>query len=215
MQAALPHLPHWRARTTPELLPTGLPFIDQLLEGFPRGRISEIVGPVSSGRTSLLNAILAAATSRGEFCALIDTHDVFDPTTGAASGIELRKLIWVRCAGDAGHAMKAADLLLHSGGFGVVALDLADLAARIANHIPISWWFRFQRAVENTSAVFVLLGTSPHARSCAAVQLDMRQERAVFSGKFRLMRGIDYSVALRKPVRPDVARFQPQAHLAG
>ncbi|MGH9663219.1 MAG: hypothetical protein ACRD9L_02205 [Bryobacteraceae bacterium] len=211
---ALPsNFPSWRPETTPETLPTGIHEVDALLTGFPRGRITEITGPASSGRTSLLASILSAATRRGETCALIDAHDAFDPTSGAASGIDLNKLIWVRCGGNAGHAMKATDLLIHAGGFGAVALDFTDVPARITNHIPASWWFRFRHAVENTPTVFAILSATPQARSCAAMQVEMKRESARFAGKFpfQLLCGADYRIVPRKPVRPAPARFHVKA----
>ncbi|MDP9268410.1 MAG: hypothetical protein M3P27_08825, partial [Acidobacteriota bacterium] len=61
-----------RERPAPLCLPTGVPEVDALTGGLPRGALSEIIGPVSSGRTSLLLALLAQATARAEFCALVD-----------------------------------------------------------------------------------------------------------------------------------------------
>jgi len=68
---------------------------------FPRGRISEIIGTRSSGRTTLLHALLAASTGRGEHAALVDTKDAFDACSAASLGVELSKLVWVRCGGNA------------------------------------------------------------------------------------------------------------------
>jgi hypothetical protein len=62
----------------------------------PRGQVSEVVGPASSGRTSLAWAALGAATRRGETVALIDTFDRFDPPTAHACGIDLSRLLWAR-----------------------------------------------------------------------------------------------------------------------
>src|SRR5262249_30560781 len=103
-----------------ETLSTGVDEIDALTGGLPRGAISEFFGPASSGRTSLMYSMLGYATAHEETCALIDTNDVFAPTTAAASGIDFDRLLWVRCAGNLEHAFKAADLLLHAGGFGLV-----------------------------------------------------------------------------------------------
>ena len=64
--------------------------------GLPRGQVSEVVGPASSGRTSVAWAALTAASRRGESIALIDTFDRFDPPTAQACGIDLSKLLWVR-----------------------------------------------------------------------------------------------------------------------
>src|SRR5207245_7335383 len=64
--------------------------------GFPRGQLSELVGPRSSGRTSLLQQMLAAATARGELVALIDALDMLDVASAAAAGIHLDRLLWIR-----------------------------------------------------------------------------------------------------------------------
>ena len=80
-----------------EVAPFGLGALDgRLLGGLPRGHVSELIGPVSSGRTSLAWTWLGTATSRGESVALIDTFDRFDPASGAACGIDLSRLLWVR-----------------------------------------------------------------------------------------------------------------------
>ena len=80
-----------------ECAPTGLPSLDaQLLGGVPRGQVSEIVGPRSSGRTSVLRALMATATRRGELVALIDTLDRFDPASAVAAGVDFTRLLLVR-----------------------------------------------------------------------------------------------------------------------
>lgn len=77
--------------------PFGTDTLDRVLSGgLPRGQVSEVVGPSSSGRTSLAWRALAAATLRGESVALIDTFDRFDPPTAHACGIELSRMLWVR-----------------------------------------------------------------------------------------------------------------------
>src|SRR5690349_11145113 len=86
----------WQARPEPEVLATCIPEIE-----IPRGCLTEIVGPASSGRTTLLHAILASSTGRGETCAIVDTDHAFDPATAAAAGVRLENLVWVRCAKDA------------------------------------------------------------------------------------------------------------------
>src|SRR5437868_4256988 len=83
----------WQFRPEPELITTGIPEIQ-----LPRGCLTEIVGPASSGRTTLLQSILAAATTRGETCALVDTDDSFDPASASAAGVHIDRVIWVRSA---------------------------------------------------------------------------------------------------------------------
>src|SRR5579864_7469200 len=112
----------WQSKVLPETVPTGVPEIDSLTGGLPRGCLTEIFGPASSGRTSLLASILASATARQEVRALIDAEDSFDPASAAAAGVRLENLLWVRCGDNAEHALKAADLLVQGGGFGLVAM---------------------------------------------------------------------------------------------
>src|SRR6202521_1102399 len=84
-------------RPAPEMVSSGVPAIDALTGGLPRGCLTEICGPDSSGRTTLLLAALAAATRRGEFCVVVDASDTLDPHSAAAAGVELDRLLWVRC----------------------------------------------------------------------------------------------------------------------
>src|SRR5712692_7866864 len=87
--------------------------LDNLLQAFPQGRLSEIVGPRSSGGSSLLLALLARAARRG-VTALIDASDTLDPAVAAHAGLDLRRLLWVRCGGRLPVAWRAVDLLLRS-----------------------------------------------------------------------------------------------------
>jgi hypothetical protein len=210
--ATLPDL-KWNQDYTPDFLNTNIEELDSVIEGCPRGRITEITGTVSSGRTSLLLSILAEATRLDEFCAVIDTGNSFDPASAEAAGVNLRRLVWIRCNGNAEHAVKSADLLVHSGGFGVIALDLCEVPARITRRIPISWWYRFRRAIENTPSVFVILENEPTAKACASLLLDMKREETVFAGvqPFQYMDSARYAAMPRKPVRPSPARFSAHA----
>src|SRR5579859_1504024 len=85
------------ARPAPEMVSSGIPAIDALTGGLPRGCLTEIYGPASSGRTTLLLAALAAATRRGEFCAVVDASDALDPQSASEAGVTLERLLWVRC----------------------------------------------------------------------------------------------------------------------
>src|SRR6266852_8919977 len=108
----------------------------------PSGSIVEITGTSSSGRTAMLHSILASATTRGEICAIVDCTNAFDPASAAAAGADLERLLWVQAGGRLDHALKAADLILHGGGFGVVALDLCEIAPNQLLRIPLSYWYR-------------------------------------------------------------------------
>ena len=156
-----------------ETLSTGVDEIDVLTGGLPRGSISEIFGPASSGRTSLMYSMLAYATRHEETCALVDTNDVFAPTAATAAGVDFDRLLWIRCAGNLEHAFKAADLLLHAGGFGLVILDLGDVAGKEARRIISSWWYRFRRTVEDRPTVLTVISEEACTRSCAALTLEL------------------------------------------
>lgn len=182
----------WRSfNPAPDVLSTGA-------ADCPRGRITEIIGPRSSGRTSFLHSILAASTKLGEFAVLVDTNDAFDPCTAAAAGADLGKIIWIRCAGNVEHAMRAADLVIQSGGFGVVALDLAEAAESGLNRIPTTTWFRWRRSVETTPTVLAVVANRALTKSCSALLIEMKRKRAVFTGN--LLRGAEYEITPRKPI---------------
>jgi hypothetical protein len=192
-----------------EVCPTGVAAVDAAVGGLPQGCLTEVYGPASSGRTSLMLAALAQSTSRENVCALVDASDAFDPASAAAAGVRLERLLWVRCGGNAEHALKATDLLVQGGGFGLVVMDLADTHA--AGRISMTSWFRLRRAVEHTPTVLLVLEQQPHARTCASLTLEMRRERAAWSGEpgcSRLLRGIRVHVDRRKPAPALAASFE-------
>ena len=160
-------------KAAPETLSTGIAEVDALTGGIPRGAITEIFGPRSSGRTSLLYSALAYATAQNEICALVDTNDVFAPSAAAAAAVDFERLLWVRCAGNLEHAFKATDLLLHAGGFGLVILDIGDVASKEARRIITSWWYRFRRTVENRPTSILVISEEACTRSCAALTLEL------------------------------------------
>jgi recombination protein RecA len=88
----------FQRRPDVELQPSGIRELDEVLGGgFPRGTLVELCGPASSGRTSLAFSLLAQSTERQEACAFVDVSDSLDPVSLAAAGVELPRLLWVRC----------------------------------------------------------------------------------------------------------------------
>jgi hypothetical protein len=207
-------------RPAPETASSGIAQIDALAGGLPRGCLTEVCGPESSGRTTVMLAAIAAVTRREEICALIDASDAFDPFSAAAAGVNLERLLWVRCGSHAPssalsrkrrqafsleererrrmedpveQALRATDLLLQSRGFGMVAIDLAGVPLKMARRIPLTTWFRFRRAVENTPTLLLVTGTQACAQSCASLSLELgrqspvsRQEK-VLSSRFSVL----------------------------
>jgi hypothetical protein len=164
-----------------ERIPSGIDALDAAIGGLPRGAITEICGGPSSGKTSLAFSILSAMSAQDEVCAWIDGADSFDPQSAAASGIDLARLLWVRCR-SLDQVLRSADLLLQGGGFGLVALDLGDLPHEAVHKISLASWFRFQRIIENSPTVLLLIGRESAARSAASLVLQTHLRQTVWTG---------------------------------
>src|ERR1700720_1786464 len=111
----------------------------------------------------------------------MDAGDSFDPRSAEAAGVELQQLLWVRCR-SLDQSLRAADLVIQGGGFGFVALDLSDVAPETVRHVPLNAWFRFRRAVEDTSTVLLVLEQESNAKTCASLVLRMSMKGAKWSG---------------------------------
>jgi len=151
-------------RRVDETVPTGIARLDTQIGGLLRGAITEIYGDASSGKTSMMLSILAAAMNRDEACALVDGHDSFSP------GMHMGKFLWVRCH-NITQALKSTDLLLQGGGFGVVALDVSDLDTKALQEVPLSTWFRFQRSIRKTPTILTIISRKGIARTCASLAI--------------------------------------------
>ncbi len=177
----------------------------------PRDAITEAVGPPSSGRTALLYSALAATTRRQGACAVVDPADVFDPASAAEAGVDLRFLLWIRCANNRRCALQVTDWLLQAGGFSMVALDLANFTSRDLRNIPLHTWFRFRRAVEHKPTSLVVIAREHCTGSAAALQIEMSQKTALWKGQ--LLRGAAIEATPRKPVRSEQATFEAESCL--
>jgi recombination protein RecA len=216
-------------RPSPEMVSSGIPEIDALTGGLPRGCLSEICGSASSGRTSVLLAALAAATRREEVCALVDATDALDAASAASAGVDLERLLWVRCGkAESGpptsgvgrraavprvqmsdpetgtrslasgvqspksdaraleQTLRVTDLLLQSGGFGLVAIDLGDVPHAAARRVPLASWFRFQRALEPTPTVLLVMAQQPCAQTCASLLIRLQSEKKLSAIGYQL-----------------------------
>ena len=175
--------------TTPRLA-TGLPVLDEALGGgLPRGRVTELAGARSGGRTGLACAIAAGATRAGETIAGVDVDDALDPETADAAGVALARTLWVRPR-SAADALRATDILLRAGGFGLVVLDLGDGASS-------------RRAVTQPTPATTLLVVTPRPQGgpFVALALEVAGRRARWSGgngRLVLLDGIDARVTVTR-----------------
>jgi hypothetical protein len=210
-------LPAW-GQQADSALPTDIAALDACVRGgLPRGQLSEIVGPSSSGRTTLVLQAIAAATQRGEIAALVDTFDRFDVASGEAAGIDLERLLWIRghtclptSCGAAGapdaavnRALKAVNLVLQAGGFGCVVLDVVDVPPPVLRRIPFTTWLRVQRIIEGRDTACLLMAPHPIARSAGGLTLSLAG-RVRWTGeadRSRHLAGADIDVRVGSPRR--------------
>jgi hypothetical protein len=192
-----------------ESAPTGIAPLDALTGGLPRGAITEIFGPASSGRTSLMISILAEATADELVCALIDGNDAFDPKSAAAAGVELSRLLWVRCH-RLDQVLKSTDLLLQGGGFGRVVMDLTDLAVSQIRSIPLASWFRFQRTIEKTPTVLLVMSPESVVKSAAALVMRLEMRSAEWS---TILNGLNLNVEVVRSRRARPLNSHVRVHL--
>ncbi|MBA2304018.1 MAG: hypothetical protein H0W08_15475 [Acidobacteria bacterium] len=175
----------WVAEPEDHVAATGIPGIDGPLGGgLRRGQLSEIVGPRSSGRTTILYRLFAAATARGEVVAVVDSCDRFDPVSAAEAGVDLSRLLWIRERGEAGRALKAVNLVVQAGGFGIVAFDLADVPPLAVRQFPYTTWMRLSRVIEGSQTAMVLLGADRIARSPGGVTVALSDARGAPRGRW-------------------------------
>ena len=182
-----------------------LPLNDLLYGGIPRGRISEITGPRSSGKTSIAASFIASATRRGETVAVVDLENAFDPLTMAATGVDLNRVLCMaafhanggipcrrllsqidhvaRVRGEQSpltawkNAVKAAELILEAGGFGLMVLDFGGYA----RSIPQSAALRLARLAERSGTSVLVLALHRMCGTFAALGISLNCKRALFT----------------------------------
>lgn len=214
----------FRPALEPETVSFGIPELDQQGTGMMRGCLTEICGPASSGRTTLMLSAMREITRRGEYCALVDTSSAFNPYSGAANEVVLKNLFVVRCAAphpkltSVDKALRAVDMIVSDGGFGLVILDLGDIRPELAQKVPLSYWYRFRRAVESTNSCFVVVEQHPFARSCAAQVITLRScdsEWATTRGRAdspKLLTGIQFVAEVTRS-RVALGQRKPPGHV--
>jgi recombination protein RecA len=112
------------SRRPVEVVPTGSLALDLALGvgGIPRGRVTEIYGPESSGKTTLCQHIVAEAQKQGGVCAYIDMEHALDPGYAARCGVDVENL-YISQPDTGEQALEIAETLVRSGGVEVVVID--------------------------------------------------------------------------------------------
>ena len=188
--------------------PTGLPALDARLGGgFPYGRLSEICGAPSSGRTSLALSLLAETLERGVLAAWIDLADAFDPTSAVAAvaaDSDLERLLWVRARSE-DEALRSCERLLQTEGFELIILDSAlpealPEAPRSKGGVAIRdvSWLRLARLAASTRTALVVLSNASATGSRAELVLEMKPQGARFVGPPNLLDALETTAALRR-----------------
>lgn len=201
--------------TTPSLAESGLPELDRVCRGgLPRGRISEVVITAGGGAT-VLYALLATASGRGEVAALVDPVDGFVAASAVHAGVDLERLLWVRPRGWKA-ALRTAEVILETGGFGLLVVDLWVSSGRslrdscratcprqgergLESLIPSGGWLRLDKCARETQTVVVVLSACRTVLTGSSLVLEVQADPARWGGRgVRFLEGIELSFRLRR-----------------
>src|SRR6059036_2701946 len=149
-----------------------------------RGEVIEIVGRLSSVRTSLLTAWLTDVTRRGGLAALVDADGAFDPQSAVRAGIDLRRLLWVRTASRREIALRAVDLLVRCRGLTLVAVDFGESPPRLS----LAAAFRWRMAAQRAGTTLVILSARRIAGAGATLAVRTARRALEWSGGPRATR---------------------------
>jgi len=174
-------------------IPTGIATLDAVLlgGGLPRGRLTELVGPAGSGKTTIARAIVEAAVRNCGWVAYIDAQRTLDPRDWAHLGDA--EGVWMIRPHDPSRAAWCADVLLRSGAFALVVLDDAPALTR-SNAV------RLTRLARDANGALLVLGDHAGAATQlgGAVRLVVERPRP---GQRRRHTRLD----LRRSERPERA----------
>jgi recombination protein RecA len=145
------------------------------------GTITEIVGELSSGRTSLMIACLRDVTTAGGMAALVDADGAFDPTSAARAGVVLSRLLWVRCGGRRDATLAATDLLARCPGVALVVLDAGETPPRVS----LGAAFRLRQAARRAAVAVLLVGRRRVTGAGATLAVRTRRAALAWAGSRR------------------------------
>jgi recombination protein RecA len=115
-------------------------------------------------------------------------------------------------------ALRATDLLLSTGGFRVLVLDLADISPEQARRVPLATWYRFRLQAEKSRTLFLLMTRVPCANSCAVISLRFSPGRTRWTRASAhsptLLTGLHYGITVERSRQGDPFRKKPAASVA-
>jgi recombination protein RecA len=183
-------------RTIRPVVATGIKNVDELLGGgLPLGAITEVVGPECSGRTTLALSFIAQITQAKRVCAWVDVSNTFDPESAAAEGVDLSRLLWVRCGVQTAFKSKPRA----QGTFSLPEKYLVAPLAKKGLHGGGSGSHPHNEVRGLSDAVINLLNPAVHIPRCAEPQRTERPERDTFQ-PHRI--GVNYGRTLDLSVKP-------------
>ena len=197
-------------RRAPEMAASGIPALDALTGGWPRGCLSEICGPASSGRTGIFLAALAASTQKGEACALVDAGDTLHPASAKAAGVEMERLLWVRC----GKAVLGSQFPVLGSQFSVLSGREKDAdrwhAKRLESATRRGWEARMEQVLKVTDLLL-------QSNGFGVIVLDLGDIPARFARRiplaswFRFRRAVEHTptvllIVEQQPIPPHQAK---------
>ena len=121
---------------------------------------------------------VAEITRGGGAVAIVDVDDTFDVASAIYAGIDVGRLLWVRCGGRRDVALRAADLLVRCPGFALIVLDTGETPPRLT----LTAAFRLKLAVRRTDTAFVIVGQRRIAGPSATVAIGVVRDGLEWSG---------------------------------
>ncbi len=169
---------HPDARDSKPMRATGLPTLDQLLDGgLPSGCLIELTGRRSSGRFAAALAVLAATTAAGEPAALVDLGDSLEPRQAAAAGVDLERLLWLRPQRTK-QALIGAEMLLGCG-FPLIVFDLGLPPVRGGRGLEAGW-LRLARAAQGRGSTLLVCSPYRVSGTAASAVIDARSGHGIW-----------------------------------
>ena len=192
-----------------EAIPTGALALDLALGigGLPRGRVVEIFGPESSGKSTLAMHVVAEAQRNGGICAYIDAEHAMDPVYAKAIGVNIDDLL-ISQPDTGEQALEIADMLIRSGALDVLVIDsVAALTPRAEIEGEMGDSHVGLQARLMSQALRKLTGTLSKSRTIAIFINQLREKIGVMYGSPEVTPG-GRALKFYSSVRLDIRRIE-------